>query len=79
MLKDSAHERISKRLATRKLKISRKMLREWICNKERIKAQKRGSYRSRYRAPRAREEAIEKRLNTKFKAARDKGRKISYK
>ena len=40
------------------------MLRDWVYNKERIKEQKRGSYKARYRAPRAREATMEERLNT---------------
>ena len=39
-LEDGTHERLSKRYASRKLKITRKMLRNWICNKERIMNQK---------------------------------------
>jgi hypothetical protein len=45
--KDDTFERISVRFATRKLKITRKMLRSWVSNKVRIMAQKRGSFRSR--------------------------------
>ena len=35
-LKDGTHERISLRLASKKLKVSRKQLRNWVANKERI-------------------------------------------
>jgi hypothetical protein len=55
------------------------MLREWVYNKERIKEQKKGSYRSRHKAPRAQETNMEEKLNADFEAVRDKGRKISYK
>jgi hypothetical protein len=79
VLDDGSHQRFSKRLAAKKLKTTRQMLRDWVYNKERIKEQKRGSYRSRHRAPRAHESTIEERLNAAFEAARDKGRKISYK
>ena len=78
-LKDGSYERISKRLAAKKLKITRQMLREWICNKERIKEQRRGSYRARYRVSRAREINMEAKLNKGFEEAREMGRKVSYK
>ena len=35
-LKDGTHERISLRSASKKLKVSRKQLRNWVANKERI-------------------------------------------
>ncbi len=42
---DGSHKRMSNRYASRKLRITRKQLQDWVANKERIMYQKRGSYR----------------------------------
>jgi hypothetical protein len=76
--KDSTFERLSCRFATRKLKITRRMLRSWVA-KEKIMAQKKGSFRSRKEFCRVQESKMEMELNTEFEKAREQGRKISYK
>jgi hypothetical protein len=45
--KDGTFERLSCRYASRRLKITRKMLHSWVANKEKIMAQPRGTFRSR--------------------------------
>ena len=78
-LKDGTHERLSVRYASKRLKITRKLLRDWVASKESIQAQKRGSFRSRKSTPRPQEPELERQLNSQFEKAREKGRKISYK
>ena len=41
--KDDGFKRLSTRFAARKLKITRRMLRSWVLNKDKILAQKKGS------------------------------------
>ena len=55
------------------------MLRKWVADKEKIIAQKRGSFRSRREYIQVREPMMERELNGQFEKARDQGRKISYK
>ena len=43
---DGTHQRLSNRYASRKLKITRKQLRDWVANKEKILRQKKGTFRS---------------------------------
>jgi hypothetical protein len=77
---DGTHERLSNRYASRKLKITRKQLRDWVANKEKILRQKKGSFRSNQdRASTIQEPELERLLNDRFEKAREKGRKISYK
>jgi hypothetical protein len=76
---DGTYKRLSNRYASKKLKITCKMLRHWVTNKEAIQSQKKGSFRGKYSHPRTQEPVIEQRLNNDFKEAREKGRKISYK
>ena len=78
-LKDGTHERISLRSASKKLKVSRKQLRNWVANKERIQQQKRGTFRARKQSTYVQEPELERRLNAQFEAARDQGRKVSFK
>jgi len=79
VLKDGTHERMSNRYAARKLKISRKLLRDWVKNHHKILNQKRGTFRARRRDALAKELEIERLLNKKFEEARNQRRKISYK
>jgi hypothetical protein len=76
---DNTFERLSVQYTSQKLKITQKMLQSWVLNKEKIQAQKRGSFQSNreYCAPQ--EPAMESQLNTEFEKAREQGRKISYK
>jgi hypothetical protein len=62
-LKDGTHERISLRSASKKLKVSRKQLRNWVANKERIQQQKRGTFRARKQSTYVQEPKLERRLN----------------
>jgi Tc5 transposase-like DNA-binding protein len=78
-LKDGSFERISCRLAAKKLKITRKMLRSWVVNKAKILAQKKGSFRARQPWRTVKEEEMEIQLNQRFEDARVQGRKISLK
>jgi hypothetical protein len=77
--KDSTYERLSNRYASRRLRITRKMLRSWVTHKDRIQDQKRGTFRSRRRSVKVKEPELEQQLNAKFEKAREEGRKISYK
>jgi hypothetical protein len=71
---------MSNRYASRKLKITRKQLRDWVFNKEKIMAQKRGSFRScQDRTTTVQEPEFERLLNDWFEKAKDQGRKILYK
>jgi len=70
---------MSNRYAARKLKISRKLLRDWVKNHHKILNQKRGTFRARRRDAPAKEPEMERLLNKKFEEARAQGRKISYK
>jgi hypothetical protein len=58
--KDGTHERLSLRYASKRLKITCKMLRNWVANKESIIAQKRGTFRSRRRQAPAQEPELER-------------------
>jgi hypothetical protein len=77
--KDGTPERLSLRYASRRLKINRKQLRNWVANKEKIQAQKRGTFRARRERTFIQEPELERILNTRFERAREQGRKISYK
>jgi hypothetical protein len=77
--KDDGFKHLSTRFAARKLKITRRMLRSWVLNKEKILAQKKGSFRARKGISHVREPVMEERLNNEFEKARGHGRKISYK
>jgi hypothetical protein len=77
--KDNTFKRMSVRYAARKLKITRKMLRSWIANKENILAQKKGSFRSTRQYTPPKEPVMESQLNAEFEKAQEQGRKISYK
>jgi hypothetical protein len=77
--KDGTYERISNRSASKKLKITRKTLRSWVANKERIQNQKRGTFRARKQTAQAKEPKLEHILNDRFEKARAQGQKISYK
>ena len=77
--KDGTPERLSLRYASRRLKINRKQLRNWVANKEKIQAQKRGTFRARREQTFVQEPELERILNTRFERAREQGRKISYK
>lgn len=77
--KDGTPERLSLRYASRRLKINRKQLRNWVTNKEKIQAQKRGTFRARREQTFIQEPELERILNTRFERAREQGRKISYK
>ena len=76
--KDGTHERLSNRYASRRLRITRKQLRDWVSKKDIIQNQKRGTFRSRKRSAPVKEPEMERLLNQKFEEARDQGRKISY-
>jgi hypothetical protein len=77
---DGTHQRLSNRYASRKLKITRKQLRDWVANKEKILRQKKGTFRSNQdRAFTVQEPELERLLNNCFEKAREQGRKISYK
>ena len=76
---DKTYERLLVRYASKKLKISRKQLRNWVANKEKIQNQKRGSFRACKSHTFVQEPKLEQILNNRFKKARDQGRKISYK
>jgi hypothetical protein len=78
-LKDGTFERMSVRMAARKLRITRKMLRNWATNKAKILNQKKGSCRSRQPWSQVKEEQMEIELNQRFEDARTQGRKISLK
>src|SRR5271154_3826260 len=67
------------RYASRKLRISRKLLRNWVANKEKILAQRKGTFRARRERVYVQEPELERLLNDRFEKARDQGRKISYK
>lgn len=71
--------RISVRRAAFKLKISRKMLRSWVLNKDKIMRQPVGSRRSRQPWKVVKEQEMEHTLNARFVEARKLGRKISFK
>jgi hypothetical protein len=77
--KEEDFVRISNRYAAKKLKISRKMLRDWVITKERIINQKAGTKRYRVKNTIVKEQEMEKELNKRFLEARDLGRKISFK
>ena len=77
--KDGTPERLSLRYASRKLKINRKQLRNWVSNKEKIQAQKRGTFRACKERTSIQEPELERILNARFEKAREQGRKISYK
>src|SRR6266516_386562 len=77
--KDGIFKNISNRFASKKLKISRKMLRHWVTSKASILQQKRGSYRTRQPWRKVREEEMEIELNKRFIEARSQGRKITQK
>ena len=77
---DSTHERLSNRYASRKLKITRKQLRDLLANKEKILCQKKGTFRSNQDcASTIQEPDLEPLLNARFEKAREQGQKISYK
>lgn len=78
-LKDGTHERISLRLSAKRLKVSRKLLRTWVANKEKIQNQRKGTFRARKQRSCVQEPEMERRLNARFEEAREQGRKISYK
>jgi hypothetical protein len=78
-LEDGTFERLSCRYAARKLKITRKMLRSWVCNKEKILAQPKGTFRSRRQYALPKEAQLEDELDAEFDTARKKGRKVSKK
>jgi hypothetical protein len=78
-LKDGTYERLSNRYASRRLRITRKMLRNWVATKDKIQNQKKGLFRSRCCIAKIKEPKLERQLNDKFEKARDTGRKISYK
>src|SRR5271155_854134 len=77
--KDGIFKNISNRFASKKLKISRKMLRHWVTNKASILKQKKGSYRTRQPWRKVQEEEMELELNKRFLEARSQGRKITQK
>jgi hypothetical protein len=77
--KDDTLERFSCRYASRRLKITRKMLRSWVANKDKILAQKKGSFRSRREYTPPKEPVMEAELYNEFEKARDQCRKISFK
>jgi hypothetical protein len=77
--KDGTYERMSNRYASRQLRISRKLLRNWVANKEKILAQRKGTFRARRERVYVQEPELERLLNDRFEKARDQGRKISYK
>ena len=77
--KDETYERISNRSASKKLKIARKLLRNWVANKERIQNQRRGTFWASHKTVQVQEPELEQILNNRFEKARDQGRKISYK
>jgi hypothetical protein len=79
VLKDGTHKRISNQYAARKLKISRKLLRDWVKNHHKILNQKRGTFQAHHRDAPAKEPKMERLLNKKFEEAQAQGRKISYK
>jgi Tc5 transposase DNA-binding domain len=77
---DDTYKRMSNRYTSRKLKITRKQLRDWVFNKEKIINQKKGSFRScQDCTTTVQEPELERLLNGRFEKARDQGRKISYK
>jgi hypothetical protein len=49
------------------------MLKSWVANKERIKAQKRGSFQAYQGVSYVKELVIEGRLNTEFEGAQEQG------
>ena len=69
VLKDRTYERMSNRYAARKLKILRKLLRDWVKNHYKILNQKRGTFRARRRDVPAKELEIKRLLNKKFEEA----------
>ncbi len=77
---DDTYERMSNRYASCRLRITRKQLRDWVANKERIMIQKRGSFcRKQNRVSTIQEPQLEYLLNKRFEKAREQGRKISFK
>jgi hypothetical protein len=75
--KDGEPVKISLRKATRKLKIDRKTLRQWICNKQKILNQKKGSRRAWNTWNKGKEHEMEVLLNKEFEKAQEQGQKIS--
>ncbi len=73
-LEDRTYERLSVRYASKRLKVTCKMLRDWVASKERIQAQKRGTKRSCKSISRPQEPELERQLNDQFEKAREKGR-----
>jgi hypothetical protein len=77
--KDGEFEKLSCRKASRRLKITRKMLRHWVRNRVSIENQRKGSKRARKPNSRVKEEQMEIELNRRFEQARAQGRKVSFK
>ena len=69
--KDGTHKRLLNRYASRRLRITRKQLRDWVSKKDIIQNQKRGTFRSRKRSALVKEPEMERLLNQKFEEARD--------
>lgn len=76
---DGTLVRISLRRAARKLKITRKMLRTWVKDNQKILNQKKGSRRAREPWEKGQEDQMEIELNKLFQEARAEGRKIGQK
>jgi hypothetical protein len=64
--KDGTFEHLSCRYAAKRLKITRKMLRSWVSNKEKIIAQPRGTFRSRRQYAPPKEPVLEDELDIEF-------------
>ena len=77
--KDGEFEKLSCRKASRRLKITRKMLRHWVRNRVSIENQPKGSIRARRPNSHVKEEQMEVELNRRFEQARAQGRKVSFK
>lgn len=78
-LDNGEFQRLSNRKASRRLKISCKMLRSLVLNKEKIQKQRKGSCRSREPQQTVKKVKIEQELNQRFETAQEQGQKVSFK